>query len=435
MTQKGETKKKWIKFKVCGVWGVLFFSVIGVLRSCGGAFGIDAPGAFEIGSNIHHGNFSRYFGNDSEIYAEEPLERSEGIVRSFGTFCDLEYGNSVLSGDLVTLGDLPGGDDVRYSSPVHSSESLNRGTFAAIGDVITEQQTSSTAWTNGEATGFSQDVILRGAVSIPKFRCFQIWGTGYAGSGNIRPGNYDEKINNSLGGTMIGINLGMGGCSNITGFYNYNNSKMKYSSQTRKQKTNLFGLGYNWHPGGFNFTVQGSYGTDSYSANTAFSSRKPKGHQATGYMEGGIDLQVSRMFVVKPFSGFQYSYLAHDQFEDRIISSGRSRVDYDAFYSLMGTRVDANLDIFTFQGRFAWIHQFRSQNESIQNLFIGRYPGSITPTQVFYEGTGAGRDYLWSGVGVRCSLLNLFSFVLDYDLLINSYQTTHIGSVGILFGF
>lgn len=292
---------------------------------------------------------------------------------------------------------------------------------------------------NGNSLSFSKEAIIRGSLSLPSLKKIQIWGNAYFGSGHITP-NEAGRIKNKLSGAMVGLTLTCGSFGRISGYYNFNEGKLDFSNLKTKAETNLAGLSYSMEAGSAYLTVLGTYGNDSYILDSLQQNRSLdyEGYQATGYIESGLLMKTNGLFALNPFGSLQYSYLEHDSIDRSTFSIlDGEQTNYNAFYSTMGSRITVNLagmNAFTLQGRMAWIHQLRSQNESIQNISFGRIPGSILPTQVFYEGN-AGRDYFWGSAGLRVGLWNFLALSLDYDLLINSYQTTHLGSAGLLISF
>ncbi|MCF0233990.1 MAG: autotransporter outer membrane beta-barrel domain-containing protein [Thermoguttaceae bacterium] len=295
------------------------------------------------------------------------------------------------------------------------------------------------------------ETIMRGSVNLPELKSLQVWGNAYYGGGHVNPNGWDGRINESAAGATIGLNIPFGALATAL-YYNPHRNKTKYCSGFTKQKTNLVGGSAYLHAGGFYFAVLGAYGKDKYGSTGYYQATDEEsgesygatryadfnGWQATGYAETGYEWPTLGLFVLKPFGSYQYSYLEHANFDPTSFEGGDGKRNYDSFYMTLGSRVDVNLaglDTFTLQGRMAWVTQMRSSNESLQNFCFGRIPGTLAPSQPYFVGQGAGRDFFWGGVGLRLSLMNMFSLSLDYDCLVNKYQTFQLGSVGVLFGF
>lgn len=295
--------------------------------------------------------------------------------------------------------------------------------------LIGQTEVSQTA----DSLSFSKDVIIRG-IDFPSCRSFQIWGDYYLGSGEINPKDSPYLIDNDLNGAQIGLNIGLGSAFLATGYYNYNRSEITYDGKSNEDKTHLGGVGLRYNAGGFYFTLLGNYGIDSYELSAEDGRQLDyDGWQAGGSFETGYTMSTGGLFTLKPFGNLQYSHLACDGFDRKRFTAGGDDLKYDALFQTLGARIDVDLSLLTLQGRMAWVHQYLTA-APINNYWFGRNPGTYTPTQLFYEGT-AGRDYFWGGLGLKLSLFGMMAATLDYDVLVNSYQTTHLGSAGLLWSF
>ncbi len=343
--------------------------------------------------------------NDS---AELPRPKKQGVFGELGVF---DAPTAVASLDAFSPLEAPRSDDA----------------------------TRSEATFNGSGFAFSQDVVVRGSVRLPELKSIQFWGNGYLGSGEIRPEKWRGELDANATGAQVGLNLPMGSL-NFTAYYNYHRNRVKYPGRSVRQNANLVGAGVYLHAGPLYFTALANYGDDGYKAKGGdVGSASYDGYQASGYFETGYEMHTLGLFVLKPFGSYQYSYLEHDNFDPNSLRkiNGDKR-NYDACYMTLGSRVDVNLaglDSFTLQGRLAWVSQLRSQNESIQNFCFGRVPGTFAPSSPYYQGSGAGDDFFWGGVGLRLSLWGALAVAGDYDCLVNKEQTFHVGSLGLLFGF
>ncbi|MDO5582034.1 MAG: autotransporter outer membrane beta-barrel domain-containing protein [Planctomycetia bacterium] len=280
---------------------------------------------------------------------------------------------------------------------------------------------------------FSKDIIMRGSVSLPKVKRLQIWGNAYMAGGSLSPNLSDGSnidFDNDIKGVVLGANISLLG-GTVSGWYNYNQCDLDFNPFSSSQKTNLGGISYFRKISNIYISLLGNYGLDSYALDglAAGSSTDFDGYQANGFFEVGFEMMRGGFFVFKPFSSLLYDHLVYEPESEK--------EKCKAFYSTTGARIDLNLaglDTFTFQIRGAWAHQLLSDEDPITTYYYGRIPGSITPTQLLYEGD-FGKDYFWGGAGLRFSIKKMFSFAIDYDLLTNHQQTTHIGSIGILASF
>lgn len=287
---------------------------------------------------------------------------------------------------------------------------------------------------NSSGVGFCQDITMRGSVALPKVKKLQIWGNAYMAGGSFSSdlgegSSFD--LDNNLEGIVLGCNFSMWG-GTVSGWYNYNKGDLEQGPFSSVQKTNLGGISYFRKISNIYINVLGNYGLDSYTVN-GIGDPGPidfDGYQANGFFEVGFEMMRGGFFVFKPFSSLLYDYLVYEPDQ-------KEKEKCKAFYSTTGARIDLNLaglNTFTFQIRGAWAHQLLSDHDPVTTYYYGRIPGSITPTQLFYEGD-PGKDYFWGGAGLRFSIKQMFSVAIDYDLLTNKKQTTHIGSIGVLASF
>ena len=132
------------------------------------------------------------------------------------------------------------------------------------------------------------------------------------------------------------------------------------------------------------------------------------------------------MFVLKPFGSYQYTNLKHGAFDVQTLRQFPGKRNYNSCLMTLGSRVDLNLaglDVFTMEGRMAWVTQLRKRDESIQTFCYGRVPGTVSMAQPYFKGNGAGSDFFWGGIGLRLCLRGSLSVSADYDCLVNKYQT------------
>lgn len=356
-----------------------------------------------------------------------------------------DFGTPATSGDLGDLGDWGVSGEPNDLGVFGELGAFDAPPAVALDDFSPldaprpADAPRSEATFDGSTFSFAQDVVVRGSVHLPELKSFQFWGNGYLGSGEIRPEKWRGEIDANAVGAQIGVNMPMGSL-NFTAYYNYHRNDVKYVGRKIRQNDHTIGAGLYLHAGGLYFTALAGYGDDGYKAKGgSVGSASYDGYQAFGYFETGYEMHTLGLFVLKPFGSYQYAYLEHDNFDPNSLRKiGGDKRNYDACYMTLGSRIDVNLaglDSFTLQGRLAWVSQLRSQNESIQNFCFGRVPGTIAPSSPYYQGSGAGDDFFWGGVGLRLSLWGALAIAGDYDCLVSKEQTFHIGSLGLLFGF
>ena len=299
---------------------------------------------------------------------------------------------------------------------------------------------SSQGYYTGSAFGVSRDAVVRGAVNLPPIEAIQFWGNGYYGSGHIRPRNWDERIKTNNTGAALGLNLPLGNAT-ISAYYNYQRNRTNLSQRRVRQEDNGVGMAFYLNSGGFYITALGVYGDDNYKARDIagqLGAISFGGYQATGFFETGYEMATRGMFVLKPFGSYQYTNLKHGAFDVQTLRQFPGKRNYNSCLMTLGSRVDLNLaglDVFTMEGRMAWVTQLRKRDESIQTFCYGRVPGTVSMAQPYFKGNGAGSDFFWGGIGLRLCLRGSLSVSADYDCLVNKYQTLNEGSLSLLFGF
>ena len=292
----------------------------------------------------------------------------------------------------------------------------------------------------GSSVYASQDVVIRGSVNLPTLKTIQFWGNGYFGSGHISPTGWNGRVKENNSGAFVGINVPIGAAT-ISAYYNYHRNRMGYFSRTVQQEDDGVGLAAYLNAGGFYMTALGVYGDDGYTARDrsgAYGRSFIGGYQSTGFFETGYEMATLGMFVLKPFGSYQYTNLKHGNFNTATLAQYAGKRSYNSCLMTLGSRVVLNLaglDAFTLEGRMAWITQLRKRTESIQSFCYGRVPGTVSMSQPYFHGTGAGSDLFWGGIGLRLSLKGTLSISADYDCLVNKYQTLNEGSIGLLLGF
>ncbi len=292
----------------------------------------------------------------------------------------------------------------------------------------------------GSAFGASDEAIVRGSVNLPSIKSIQFWGNGYCGSGRINPVNCDERVKGKNEGAAVGLNLPVGP-GTISAYYNYHRNRSTFSQNQVNQTVDGVGMAFYLNQGGFYATALAVYGEDDYKARSRGSydaTTRFGGNQATGFFETGYEMATLGMFVLKPFGSYQYTNLKHGAFNPQTLERQEGKRKYNSCLMTLGSRVDLNLaglDVFTMEGRMAWITQLRKRDESIQTFNYGRVPGTLGMAQPYFKGDGAGSDFFWGGLGLRLSLWGSLSVSADYDCLVNKYQTLNEGSLSLLFGF
>ena len=91
-------------------------------------------------------------------------------------------------------------------------------------------------------------------------------------------------------------------------------------------------------------------------------------------------------------------------------------------------------DKLELQGRTVWVHEMLDSPPSFYRVRFSPVHGTNTPAMVYHRGN-TGRDWAWLGLGGKLEgAFNIYLF-LDYDILLNERQVTHLGSVGLCLGW
>lgn len=278
----------------------------------------------------------------------------------------------------------------------------------------------------------SDDAVIRG-FDLP-CSSFQIWGDFYVGEGDLDPKGTDLSFDNELTGAQIGLNWGLGSGMLATAYYNYNSSELSNDTFANRAQTHLGGFGLRYNTGGFYFSLLGTAGLDDYELTGGGDGALGyDGWQAGGSLETGYYMRTGGLFTLKPFGNVQYSYVKSDGIDLNALRAKEEKFKADALFQTLGARIDAELGLATLQARIGWVHQYL-KSAPIQTYWFSRTPGTYTPAQAFFEGS-TGTDHFWGGAGVKFSLFGTIAANLDYDVLFNSRQATHMASAGLLWSF
>ncbi|MDO5553810.1 MAG: autotransporter outer membrane beta-barrel domain-containing protein [Planctomycetia bacterium] len=334
-----------------------------------------------------------------------------------------------LAGDSQGTGMLPLGMEV--SVPLESTSSVDEFTSwqaaqTELGTAVGETEESDLIFRGASRkSSLSRQILNKSGLSSMT----QVWANAYLGGGTLEPQNTPE-MDRDLLGAMVGMNFSMLG-GTVSGFYNYNKGSLEAQNSSLDQTTNLGGIGYSNSASCIYWSLVGAGGIDSYETSGAMPARSFDGWQALGLIEVGGEMDTGSLFVLRPFTMLQYSYLKHDGLPDVFEEQKNA-----AFWSTMGSRVDIRLgsDTFKIQGRMAWVHQLLSDNDPITNYWFGRVAGTVTPSQCHFTGS-TGRDYFWGGIGLKMAFFSRIAISLDYDVLMNGYQNVQLGSLGLLMAF
>ena len=355
-----------------------------------------------------------------------------------------EFSNGLLrllDSDAVSMAEIDEPDSSIFSALGADPGVVAFGQGSSLLETMREPTVSpgsSSAEFDASGFSFSQDMVVRGSVSLPSFKALQFWGNAYSGQGGARPVGWNgPRVRNNFTGASLGLNLPLGAAT-ITGFYNYHRDREFLPGTRVEQQDNSYGMTFYLNSGGFYLSASGLYGTDEYSAKRGGARKRFDGSQCAARFETGYSMMQGGMFVLEPYAGYSYFNVRHDGFDPVAYEGVGGKKKYNSCTATLGSRVNLNLtglDSFTLQGRMAWITELRKRSESATSFAYGRVPGTFSPASPYYVGSGNGKNAFQAGAGLRLSLMGMFAFSVDYDALFNKRQTVHVGSLGLLFGF
>jgi uncharacterized protein with beta-barrel porin domain len=264
----------------------------------------------------------------------------------------------------------------------------------------------------------------------------RIWTNLYYGKTILEPKGFVSEIKPSLSGLQVGLDIVQLHGVYKTFFSNFNQSKIKYPDQTNAEAKNyLFGYGKYIYLSGCHFGGSGSLGYDQYKVRNSLYQINAKGDglQCNLFGEFGLDFILGK-WGIKPFYALQYDFLYHSRIGE---AAAPVRKDWNGhgLSQLLGIRFNWKLfESFEFQSRLTWIHEMLDNPPVYYHARFSAVQGTVSPAVLFYDGN-IGRDWGWIGFGLKLEgVYNVFLF-LDYDLMINARHTTHLGNLGLCFGW
>ena len=289
----------------------------------------------------------------------------------------------------------------------------------------------STALPSDQAM-FSSDVgVFRGQSVRRHIGSGRIWGNLYYGDTTLKPKG-GGRIRPDFYGFQIGLDFERSPGVHATYFFNLNQSKARYSGDfsginSSNTENYLFGYGRIFYFDLLHLVFTGCLGYDRYEVSAAGNKGKGDGLQTNLFGEFGLNFILGR-WAIKPFYALQYDFLYHG----RIGNSPALVSDWNGhgLQQLFGLRLNWKAtQILEFQCRSIWVHEYLDNPPPFYRARFSRVHGVSTPTMKFHQGN-IGRDWAWLGIGTKLELA-ILHILLDYDVLLNERQITHIGSFGL----
>ena len=276
---------------------------------------------------------------------------------------------------------------------------------------------------------FSADIdIFLGQKSRRRSGGGRVWTNLYYGDTTLKP-KAGKKISPDLYGIQVGFDITQSHGEYSTFFINVNQSKLKFAPGGSSTIDNyLLGYGKFVYLGLCHFGYSGSIGYDQYEISSG-GYGNGDGLQMNFFGEFGLDFIFDK-WGIKPFYALQYDFLYHGNVGDSSIRDWNGH----GLNQLLGLRLNWKVtDMLELQGRTVWVHEMLDHPPPFYHVRFSPVHGTNSPAIMFYEGN-TGRDWAWLGLGAKLGVYNVYLF-LDYDLLINKYHATHLGSLGLCLGW
>jgi len=262
----------------------------------------------------------------------------------------------------------------------------------------------------------------------------RVWTNIYLASGVLHPQTETNKYRPDIFGLQVGFDVVRSQLAYFSLFYNYNRSKGGLDGLFSSAIDNhFFGGGYFLYLSGCHFGLMAGIGYDQYKVHNDIGSGKGDGVQTNLFSEFGIDFPIGT-WAIKPFIALQHEFLYHGRIGEtaNIIQSDWNVHGLDA---LIGLRINWKpLENLEFQARSTWIHQLLDRSPPFYVARFSAVHGTATPVIFHYQGD-TGRDWAWLGLGLKFEFFyNAFLF-FDYDVMVNKRLTSHLGNIGICFGW
>ena len=260
----------------------------------------------------------------------------------------------------------------------------------------------------------------------------RVWANTYYADTTLKPVQ-GGRIDPRLYGFQVGFDLAQSHGVYSTFFLNVNQSKIKFGEEfdggSSKADNYLLGYGKYVYWSMCHFAFAGSIGYDQYEV-TKDTTGTGNGLQMNFFGEFGLDFILGK-WAIKPFYALQYDFLYHGNIGQTPIGDWNGH----GMQQLFGLRLNWKpTHILELQSRSIWVHEMLDNPPPFYRVRFSPMHGISTPAIMFHEGS-TGRDWAWLGVGAKLEgVFNVYLF-LDYDVLLNERHITHIGSLGLCFGW
>lgn len=282
----------------------------------------------------------------------------------------------------------------------------------------------------GTSVDFGIDPVYRGQ----KTDNGRFWTNFFYSGSSLKPKGEGRKIKPDLYGFQLGLDIPRSASICSIYFLNIGRSNTDFEKDARSKIGHYqlgFGKRIDWGRRAY-VGYTGSLTYDDYKIRDRLSNRQYSGDGVQANLSGEAALCWNGAeWSFRPFYALQYDFLYHG----RLGKAGSAILGDSNDHSLqqyMGLRFTKNFQhTIDWQIRASWVHQMLKHTPPFTSSRFSSISGTSVPTPAvpFFDGN-IGRDWAWLGTGVCFDFYNWYLF-LDYDLMINGRQNSHVASLFI----
>lgn len=157
------------------------------------------------------------------------------------------------------------------------------------------------------------------------------------------------------------------------------------------------------------------------------------GNQYFATLSNGVDVSMGKIGVVSPFVALELQRAETPAFNESGADSVNLAVSANTANSIrssLGARWRNQLELlghaWSLNGELAWVHQYGARTQAVSASFEGAANSAFT-----VHGSGAARDAMQAGIGVRVALGRRVHAGLRYDGEFGGGGHTHAGNLGL----
>ena len=265
------------------------------------------------------------------------------------------------------------------------------------------------------------------------------WGAMFGASGDADPRHGTSGFDYQLLGGMFGLELGSTATNQFGFYYSYNSTDVDGGVMGDVEvRDNVFGL-YLRLSDDYGYTLAtGSVGVADYDVDRILTvgnnyyEGSTDGWSGSAYLERGFNFCLP-MSTFQPYGGLQYTHLKMDGFTEsgtyRALALRTTDTEYNSFQGVIGARwlksVALASGAFDFNAYVNWTHEFLDASVEGDLAMVAG------PNNTFHVvGNGAGRDWVYAGLGGDWILSQNFDVFGGADIQANDYTTYVNGSGG-----